>query len=132
MARPGTWKKGQSGNPKGRPPKSRALTELLDKAGSKTLEDVDGVRRSGKRVVPRLLWELATSGQTTLPDGRRLVVDDVSEMMAIWKFLYQHIDGPPKTELDIDHSGSVGLDLGDLEQVIARIYGDDGNDEGTE
>jgi hypothetical protein len=61
--------------------------------------------------MPRLLWELATTGQTTLPDGRLLAVDSASEMMAIWKFLYNHIDGPPKTELDVEHSGDLEVFL---------------------
>ena len=32
-----TFKPGQSGNPNGRPPKSRALTALLEKAGGRKI-----------------------------------------------------------------------------------------------
>ena len=68
----GGWAKGQSGNPNGRPKKDRVLTAILKRAGSRTREDVDGKRRSGKRIIARALWELASTGCTVLPreDGK--------------------------------------------------------------
>ena len=68
----GGFKPGVSGNPNGRPPKSRALTDILERRGSTTLLDIDGKKRSGKLVVSRALWELATTGRTTLQDGEEL------------------------------------------------------------
>lgn len=102
MANPtgeGGWKPGQSGNPKGRPKKNRALTEILARAGSKTAEDCDGKRRSGKRIVARLLWQAATTGVVQFPDSKETMALSLSDWLGIVKFLYGHIDGPPKQAL---------------------------------
>ena len=90
---------GQSGNPKGRPPKTRALTEILQRAGSKTLE-VDGKRVSGKRLIARMVWELAATGRTAFPDGRELKVGGRGWLDVV-KWIYSQIDGPPKWEGDL-------------------------------
>jgi len=100
MGTPASWKPGQSGNPNGRPKKQRALTEILQKRGSKTLEDADGKRRAGKRIVARLLWEGATAGIVTFPGGRILQLGSV-DWKDIVKFLYAQIDGPPKAQLEL-------------------------------
>lgn len=88
------WQKGQSGNPSGRKPKGRALTEILERAGAATVE-IDGKKISGKRAVAQMLWEVATTGKATFPSGVVLQVAP-QDWLAIVKFLYQHIDGPPK------------------------------------
>jgi len=95
----GSWKPGQSGNPRGRPKKKRTLTEILARAGSKTIEDADGKRRSGKRIVARLLWQAATTGVVQFPDAKETIVIPLSDWLGIVRFLYGHIDGPPKQAL---------------------------------
>ena len=97
------WKKGESGNPKGRPPKSRALTAILEKGGAKTVEH-NGKRISGKRLIAQLIWELAEKGKIEL-DGHEIKVSSVREWADIVKWIYSHIDGPPKGELDITTGG---------------------------
>lgn len=96
--------KGKSNNPKGRPPKGRALTEILERAGSKTVE-VDGKKVSGKHLAARMAWELVTTGLTRFPDGRELKAD-FREWFEAVKWIYSQIDGPPKQELE--HSGPGG------------------------
>lgn len=104
MARTATsWKKGKSGNPNGRPPKSRALTEILEKAGNKSIE-VDGKNVAGKRLVASLLWDVATTGKATFPDGTMLAASP-QDWMAIVKFIYTQIDGAPKAEMDMTSNG---------------------------
>lgn len=99
------WKPGQSGNPKGRPPKERALTALLEAAGSKTVL-VDGKAVSGKRALAQALWHAALQGAAVLYDaeGTRLEFSP-RDWLDIAKFLYAQIDGPPRGELDVTSNG---------------------------
>ena len=116
------WEKGQSGNPNGRPPRARALTTILEKTGNRTIEDVDGKRRPGKRILARALWEIVTKGQAELPSGKTLKVSP-HDWLDIAKWLYAQIDGAPRQVHE--HSG---LDGGDL--VFHVIY-DNGPDSQT-
>jgi len=114
-----SWKKGQSGNPQGRPKKNRALTEILARAGSKTIEDADGKRRSGKRIMARLLWQAATTGSVQFPKRKETMIIPFSDWLGIVKFIYGHIDGPPKQALDVTTGG---------EPLVLRvIYDGDGD-----
>lgn len=98
-----TFIKGQSGNAKGRPPKERALTALLETSGTAT----------EKRAVAKLAWRLATTGVLTLPDGRTLDAD-LDQWLAAVKWLYGQVDGPPKQGLEV-----TGADGG---PVMVREY----------
>ena len=98
------WQPGQSGNPAGRPPNSRALTETLKTYGRKTVVDVDGKRRSSNRVLARMVWELLNEGHVTLPSGDVLDVAPTDWLETV-KWLYRHIDGPPPAALDITSEG---------------------------
>jgi hypothetical protein len=121
----GPWKPGQSGNPAGRPPKGRALTEILENAGNQTV-DVDGKKISGKRLVARLLWDIATLGRVTLPDGREWIAQPES-WLEIVRFIYAQVDGGPKATTEL-----TGLDGGPvLLQVMERIVTSRNVDDGT-
>lgn len=88
------FKKGQSGNAKGRPPKNRTLTAILEKAGN-TKHVVGGKPVAAKKLMADLLWEAAATGKVTEPDGTTVTVE-MGDRLGIIRFLYQHIDGPPK------------------------------------
>jgi len=72
-----TFKKGQSGNPKGRPPKGTALTDLFNEY----LNENDGERR--KQFIKKA-YDLAISGDSTL-----------------FKYIWDRIDGKIKEELGV-------------------------------
>ena len=101
----GRWKPGESGNPKGRPPKGRALTDILEKTGSKMVDVVhpDGsVKRvSGKRLLGAMVWEAATTGQVTMPDGTIKQIEDFNDWLTVAQFIYKHIDGPPPKPVEL-------------------------------
>ena len=120
------FQKGKSGNPKGRPPKHRALTEILEKAGRKTITDVDGKRRAGNRVVARLLWEIATTGQCAMPDGKggskTLQPQKTDQWFEIVKWIYRQVDGGAPKQLDVQ-SGGEPIQTNVL--VVREIVGDE-------
>lgn len=116
------FRPGQSGNPKGRPPKNRALTEILSVAGAKSLK-VDGKSIAGRRLVAQLAWEMVTTGAITFPgsEGSRWV--STEDWLAAVKWLYGQIDGPPKLETSVEMSGSLEVTEGGLtdEERATRI-----------
>jgi len=112
------FQKGQSGNPSGRPPKDRALTAILERALSHTiLDNADGgVQKSRKRILARLVSEGATEGRVMFPDGSTIQLGP-QDWMNFVKWIYSHVDGPPRAELDVT---SKGESLFDMPAWIAR------------
>jgi hypothetical protein len=119
---------GTSGNPSGRPPKNRALTEILRKTGARkvAIQQPDGTIKEipGREALARMVWEVVTSGQVTLPDGTVKEVADFADWFAAVQFIYKHIDGPAPSNVDITTAGQPLIRV-----VFEDIPTDDGSDD---
>ncbi len=109
------FQQGQSGNPSGRPPKSQALTDLLTKALSKTVETKDG-KISGKRLIALLMAEAATTGKVQFPGDDTPSQIGVKDWYEIVKWIYERVDGKPMQPI----TGEGG---GPIETVVKIVKG---------
>lgn len=85
--------KGRTNNPNGRPPKSRALTTLLERALSKTVE-VNGKRVSGKRLLAYHVAEVLTTGRLTFPGDAEASMVSVKDWLEFTRWAYQYLEPP--------------------------------------
>lgn len=119
------YKPGQSGNPKGRPPKSRALTAILEATLNKTVDVPDRGKVARRRLLAEMVTQAALEGEVTLPDGTIKVIEDFSDWFGVVQFIYKHVDGPPPAQLE--HSGPDGrpIEVRDVSELsdddLARI-----------
>lgn len=97
------WVKGVSGNPAGRPKKDRALTDILEKAGKRSVE-IEGQKVAKNRFLAAAVWQAVTEKQVTLPTGE-IIELRTDEWWEAVKFIYRHIDGPPRAGLDVTTNG---------------------------
>lgn len=82
------------------------MTAILETALSKTIDVGEGRQSARKRVLAELMAEFVTTGRATMPDGRILDAAPKDWIETV-KWVYAHIDGPPKQELEL--SGSLGF-----------------------
>jgi hypothetical protein len=90
------WTAGQSGNPKGRPPKQRMLTDLLRIEGEKSIV-VGGEEVAGQEALAKAVWQFALTGEVWL-SGKRLVAESVKEWASVVKWLYMQVEPPTAVE----------------------------------
>lgn len=90
--------KGRSGNPLGRPPKSRALSAILEGHINDPIEDGSDITNGQQ--VGKMLWQFARTGKVTFPDGTELKAENAIDWINAVRWLYGHIDGPAQGEQD--------------------------------
>ncbi len=91
---------GQSGNPSGRPPKSKALKDLLETTLTATI-DTGEAKVSGKKLLARLVVQGITTGKVQFPGDEVAATIGVKDWIEFVKWAYQYID-PAVTKQDID------------------------------
>jgi hypothetical protein len=95
------WKKGQSGNPAGRPPKEATLTAILSMRGGETVNFKPHARKvEKKQILAQRIWDALIYGYVDFPDGRREEIN-ISVWLALVKWIHNRIDGLPPQALDV-------------------------------
>lgn len=103
MATPGSWKPGQSGNPKGRPKTGKRLSDVL----RRVLAEPTGEGKTKADELAGVLWSLAKAGD----------LDAV-------KYIYDRLDGKPTESQEISGPGGNPLELRVVERIVARRSAD--------
>jgi hypothetical protein len=85
------FQKGQSGNPKGRPPKSEALRDLLRQALEGEINTPTGPV-SGKALLARLVVEAVTTGAVHFPADQEASVLGVKDWVEFLKWAYNTLN----------------------------------------
>jgi hypothetical protein len=98
-------KKGTTNNPNGRPKKDRALTDLLVKELAHKVLLPDGSEVSGKKLIAQNVVSAVTTGKVRFPKDTEESVISVKDWIDFMKWLYVHIDGSVKTEVDVTTNG---------------------------
>lgn len=71
----GTWVKGQSGNPNGRPPKGETFTDRIHQALAKVTKNNQGVSRTNSQAIAEHLVALAMSDEPHAVRAIELIAD---------------------------------------------------------
>jgi hypothetical protein len=91
------------------------MTTILETALARKRPTTDGALLPRKQILAELMAEFVTTGRATMPDGR--VLDAApKDWIETVKWIYAHIDGPAKQE--IEQSGGL---------TIKVVYADPGD-----
>ena len=104
-----TFKKGEITNPRGRPRKGRALTEILERVGGEEVELAYATEDGGtaiskvipNEVIARMVWQGLITRELMFPGDTEAVKICVAEWMELLKFVYKHVDGTADRNVDV-------------------------------
>jgi hypothetical protein len=85
---------GKTNNPNGRPPKSKALTNMLEVALGKT-RLYNGKSVSGKKILAELVSSAVVTGKVQFPDDNEISIISVKDWIEFVKWVYERVDGKP-------------------------------------
>lgn len=89
-----SFPKGVSGNPKGRPPKSRAMAELLNRSLNRMVQVDDEHRISGKKLLAQLVTEAIVTGKLTFPGEGQPTTLSNKDWIEFTRWAFQYLDPP--------------------------------------
>ncbi len=90
----GQWKPGQSGNPKGKAPGSRAISEILRLKGEEQVV-VGGQALSAQEALAEAIWRFVLKGDVML-GKKHLQAESVVDWVQAVKWLYTYVDPPQR------------------------------------
>ena len=128
MGQPHRWQPGESGNPKGRTPGVRALTQILRAHGNGTIA-VKGQDKklSRKLVLADLLWQAVNLGVVTFPDGGMLKLDGKAWIECVC-WLYHHVDGDAPQHVQVEDISRYETVAAGVRDAIVNGNGDHSSD----
>ena len=97
---------GSRNNPNGRPPKSKALTNMLEVALGKT-HLYKGKSVSGKRILADLVASVVVTGRLQFPDDNEISIVSIKDWMEFAKWAYERIDGKPVQPISGEEGGAI-------------------------
>jgi hypothetical protein len=86
--------KGSHNNPNGRPPASRALTDLLRKSLNKTFDVGEEKKRSGKIILAETVVIALVTGRLRFPGDAEDSVLSVRDWIEFTKWAYTYLEPP--------------------------------------
>jgi len=113
------FKKGESGNPNGRPSNGRSIAVRIRQEFEKTHPDADGKKRKGTIILGGLLAEAILTGEVRLTSKKKLELAP-REWFELTKFVAVHIDGHAPQAVEL-----TGQDGGPIESKDVTLTDDD-------
>ncbi|MFA5714400.1 MAG: hypothetical protein WC998_01495 [Candidatus Paceibacterota bacterium] len=96
--------KGKSNNLAGRPPKSKALSELLRKDLNRTYLNNAGQKIAAKRIITKRVIDALVTGKWQLADGTFTYLS-FGETAELIKWVFLRVDGQPQAAINVTSDG---------------------------
>ena len=123
------FRKGQSGNPTGRPPRERDIASLIARALKQKTNDPGTDKRITKaRLLAHMLIEAALEGRLTFPDGTTLKLEAAEWTSFVFRLLH-HLEGPVPTAHDINLESGINFLFEPHSPAEMMTQGGNGHDE---